>query len=194
MTAERILDEDQPRLEKVPPPWQAPTLHTAAGAKHRPPRAGEGAAGSPTRQLRSALGSTGHQADVFDHNQREVTCSGPLFDLRSSGRGCFPRNRSSREPQYRRSRADTFGLLRPRDTSSSVPVTFLAVGSPTRARGAESGREKEAELHVHDGACARALTQYSVTFTRSREIQVEIHPSTHPSMEEGGTETELKRC
>lgn len=40
-------------------------------------------------------------------------------------------------------------------------------------------REKEAQLQVHEGACARALSQYSATLTRSRDplrAEVEIIP------------------
>lgn len=117
-------------------------------------------------------------------NLPALICCASIFC--SSSRACFHRNYCSRAHEYRyqRSRADTLGLFRPRDTRSSVPVRLPAVGPPARAGGAESGREKEAELRVRDGACARALTQYSVTLTRSRDplrAEVEIHPpTTHP--------------
>lgn len=131
---------------------------------------------SPNSDLRTQLGSQRgrsgplsvlmdpHKPAGFNHNcltqlPEEANMKLPAliccsWTFCSSSRACFHRNDSSRarESRYQRSRADTFGLFRPRDTSSSVPVTLLPIGSPTRARGAESGREKEAEL-----ATVRAL-------------------------------------
>lgn len=174
MTTQQMWTEDQPRLADITVPSTVPSTVPPPHPHHR--NWSQTSILPPNSDLRTQLGSRGGRPGplpvLMDPRKPAASNHSCLTQLPeeantklpaliccswtfcSSSRACFHRNDSSRarESRYLRSRADTFGLFRPRDTSSSVPVTLLPIGSPTRARGAESGREKEAQL-----ATVRAL-------------------------------------